>query len=279
MELSSLKGAYLEAVSEARALRRLRIEEGAIIAYGLGAEAPAHLLYLGMLHSGRSAALLPASTAAYHLVPYRDPDSALIVFAYSQRDPRVVHAVEAASLVGFDTYLVAPKLHDAYEEKVSALDVERVSVGGPGPLFSMSLYSLLITPSLSGFRKERLRRELDEVASAFDWVLETFSGEIGEMRTRPENVLSTPSTLPGAFYYCKVTGCASVSLLDAALEYPSRALKNSVAYVTSVEERGYRDIVSRLGSVGARIIRLNTDPLTSSLYIITMSAIAARRLL
>ena len=279
MELSRVKKAFREAVIEAFKLEKPGPKGGDVIAYGLGAEAPAFLLYLGMLHAGKSAELLPASMAAYHLVPYRDPGGSLIVFAYNQRDPRVIHALEAASLLGFETHLIAPKLHEAYEEKVSTLNVNRVIVGGPGPLLSMSLLSLLMTPRLGGFREERVRREIEEAESAFDWVLENFNQEIGRMPSRPEHVMSTPSTLPGAFYHCRNTTCTSVMLLDSALESPASVLQNSVAYMASVEERGYRDVVSRLKSLGTTIVTLNTDPLTSSFYVITVSIIAAGKLL
>ena len=278
MELSKIKESYVRAVEEAQRAEKPRLTGGEVIVYGPGAEAPAFLLYLGMLHAGERAELVSAATAAYHLVPYRDPGS-LIVFAYNSRDPRVIHVAEAASLVGFEVYVVGPRLHEAYEEKISSLNVERVTVGGPAPLLSMSVLSLLAMPSLKGFREERVREEITGPDTAFEWVLREYGGATDRIPSKPEFIIATPSTYPGASYHCMATRCISVLGMEAALEYPARLLKESVAYVSSVEERGFRDALSKLRTVGANVIEYNTDPLTTSIYVMITAAIATKKLL
>ncbi|MCE4613264.1 MAG: hypothetical protein F7C07_05465 [Desulfurococcales archaeon] len=278
MELSKIKELYVRALGEARRLEKPRLTGGHIIVYGPGAEAPAHLLYLGVLHAGERAELVSAATAAYHLVPYREPGD-LVVFAYNSRDPRVVHAAEAASLTGFRVYLIAPKLHDAYEEKISSLSVERITVEGPAPLLSMSVFSLLIMPNLKGFRAQRVREEIESLDTAFEWVLKEYGEAAVKMPPRPDYIVATPSTYPGASYHCRMIGCTSVIGLESALEYPARTLKDSIAYISSVEQRGFRDVLTKLKTIGTSIIEYNTDPLTTSIYVIITAVIAAKKLL
>ncbi len=273
MQLSSLEKAYIVALREARGLGKPEVRDDTIIAYTREAEPPALILYRSLLHSGMRVQLASASEAGIHVIPYRETGP-LVMFNLEKRDARVIHTLEAASLLGLEAYLVSPPMHPAYEEKLDSLGVERIVVNSQYPLLVMSLSALLWTPRMMGGREDRLRGELEELESAFSWVESRVESVRAEGLGEASNILYTPSMAPGAYYHCYTL---PTCIQPAPLEYMARLTRGSTAlvYVNGVEEHDYRSLLVNAAMMGIRAVqvRLNTDPVTSGLYAI-LAAIA-----
>ncbi len=273
---SSPEEAYRQALDTARRLPRPRLEGEVLVAYTGAAEAPARILYTALTHSGSKALIAHSVEAARHIVPYRDIDTVLI-YSPSGRDPRSLGLAETASLLGVGRVaLVTPQMHPAYREKAESLGVELVELPGKAPpILAMALASLHWAPKQMGPRAGRLEAEIGELDSALEWARETLEATPGYAGLE---ALYTPAAKPGAIYHCTTTGCTPRPL-EAVLSMPRGA--EAVAYVTSVDEQDYRDVLASHAARGVRlhVIRINTDPITAGLYSILAALLITQKLL
>ncbi|MEB3779190.1 MAG: hypothetical protein GSR85_03045 [Desulfurococcales archaeon] len=268
MQSSSLEDVYIHALSMAKKLPKPELGEDSIISFSGGAEPPAFILYRALLHSGVKAQLASASEVGVHIIPYRETGP-LILFNVGEKDSRVIHTLEAASLLGIRAYLISPPMHPAYEEKVESLGVERILIDSRYPLLVMSLSSLFWSPRMMGGREGRFRAELGELESAFSWIASKIKGLDHKEARNVNIVFYTPSMAPGAYYHCyTLPTCIQPAQLEYALRLGRGA--RGIAYINGVEEHDYKDVIitTTLKGVKLSIVKLDTDPVTSGLYAI-----------
>lgn len=258
-----MEKAFKTALAAAKSLGEPRLGGEVLVAYTGPAEAPARILYTALTHSGARTLLAPAVEAARHIAPYRDLDT-VIVYSHTGRDPRSLALAETATLLGAGkVYLVAPPLHPAYRERAESLGVEVIELPGEAPpLLTMALASLHWAPRQMGGRAARLEAELEELHTALEWVSEALGPSPGYRGLQP---YYTPAAKPGAIIHCLPQGCVPRPLEDL-LAQPRGS--NGLAYITTVEEQDYRDVLSSHTARGLRLetIRINTDPITAGLY-------------
>ncbi len=274
MQLYDIERYYLEALEGAERLPQISISEGTLIAYSRGAEPPAYTLYIATLHAGLKTRIASAVEASIHLLPYRDQDR-MVILTLNPRDSRALNTAITAAILGTRVTLVTPPLHEAYEERVRLHDVEVVRVESKYPLLTMTIAALRWTPKLMGFREGRVRGEISDIKNAFKWVYETYKDSI-ESGAVYETIAYTPSTRPGAYYYCRAIGCREPLPLEAIVELP-RGVK-VLGLLTTTEEQAYRDLILLARTQGVQVdtVTFNTDPVTTTLYS-TLLALATTR--
>ncbi len=267
---SSLDKAYLEALREAERLS-LRISEGELIVYSRGAEPPAYILYTGALHAGLKTRIASTVEAAIHILPYRDYGKVTVI-TVNKKDPRAVNTAITATILGARATLVAPPLHEAYEERARMRGVERVIVTARNPLLTTSIASLKWIPELMGLREARVRGEISSLEGALKWLTETYREKLAPGK-QYDIVAYTPSTRPGAYYYCRAVGLLEPAPLEALAEAPRNS--KALALATTTEEQEYKDIIISAGAQGVNIdlYTINTDPVTAGLYSLLIAMI------
>jgi len=275
MQLYDIEKCYLEALRGAEELPHISLGEGTLIAYSRGAEPPAYTLYTATLHAGLRTRIASAVEASVHLLPYRDQDR-VVVFTLNPRDPRALNTAITAALLGVKVTLITPPLHEAYEERVRVHDVEVVKVESRYPLLAMTAAALMWTPRLMGFREGRIRGEISSLKDALKWVYESYK-ELVEGGAGYEIAAYTPSTRPGAYYYCRATGCREPIPLEAVAELP-RGLK-VLGLLTTAEEHAYRDLIllAKTQGVQVEVATFNTDPVTATLYSTLLALTTTRK--
>ncbi len=277
MQSSSVKEAFREALREARSSERPRLSGEVIVAASPGAEPPARVLYLGVLHSGSRSVYTRPSEAALHFMPYRDFDATLVVFTLDPKDTRALHAVEAAVNLGVSAYVVAPRLHPAYEERLRELGSGYVRIESRSPLLAMTLAALHWVPDMQGFRRERFRAEVESLDDAAEWVEENYGRELEEAREAVSGggglaAYYTPTGYAGARYLSLALGTRT-----APLEEAPKIGSPGVAFMASVEEPSYRDVLlsARVRGLKLHVININTDPVTAGIYSVIAAALIA----
>ncbi|MDM7276025.1 MAG: hypothetical protein P3X22_007945 [Thermoprotei archaeon] len=267
---SSLEKAYLEALRSSQKLS-LKVSEGELIVYSRGAEPPAYILLMGTIHAGLKTRIASTVEAQIHILPYRDYEK-VTVFTISRKDPRAVNAAITAAILGARVTLVAPPLHEAYEERVRMRGVERVVVTSQTPLLTASIAALRWTPELMGLREARVRGEILNLEGALKWLVETYGDRLASKK-QYDIVAYTPSTRPGAYYYCRALGMLEPIPLEAVAEAPRNS--KILALATTTEEQEYKDIIMSAGIQGVEvdIYTINTDPLTAGLYSLLIAMI------
>ncbi|MCC6061303.1 MAG: hypothetical protein LM578_07240 [Desulfurococcaceae archaeon] len=274
MQLYDVERYYLEALREAEELPQIHVGEGTLIAFSRGAEPPAYTLYIATLHAGLKTRIASATEASVHLLPYKDQDR-MVLFTLNPKDTRALNTVITAALLNVKVTLVTPPLHEAYEERVRMHDVEVVGIASKHPLLTMTIASLRWTPKLMGFREERVRGEISNLRDALKWIHETYKDTV-ESGARYEIAAYTPSTRPGAYYYCRATGCHEPLPLEAVAELPRGA--KILGLLTTTEEHAYKDLLLLARTQGIQLdtVTFNTDPVTATLYS-TLLALATTR--
>jgi hypothetical protein len=274
MQLYEIERYYLEALGEAEELPQIQVGEGTLIAYSRGAEPPAYTLYIATLHAGLKTRIASTVEASLHLLPYKDQDR-MVLFTINPRDTRALNTVITAALLNVKVTLVTPPLHEAYEERVRMHDVEVVRVKPRQPLLTMTIAALRWTPKLMGFREGRVRGEISSLRDALRWIHENYK-DVVESGAAYETVAYTPSTRPGAYYYCRATGCREPIPLEAVAELPRGA--RILGLLTTTEEHAYRDVLLLARTQGVQLdtATFNTDPVTATLYS-TLLALATTR--
>ncbi len=271
--------AYAEALSAAKTLPAPRLADDTIVVYGRGGLAPAHTLYISLLHAGLRAQLAPATEASVHVLPYRETGP-VVIYTRDPRDLRALNAAMAATHLGLRVSLVAPRLHEAVEEQLDVLGVERILVPGKAPpLLTMTVASVIWTPQLMGAREARVRAEIDALHEALDWVSRAFHGVLPAAREAAgAPPLYTPTTLPGAAYHGEAVGERPLPLEEADSLARGDA---AVAYVAGVERHDYKDVLMRARLRGVRIVEipLDTDPVTATLYSVLAAMLVTGRIL
>ncbi|GAB6148527.1 hypothetical protein [Stetteria hydrogenophila] len=285
MQPSNLSRWLGEALGEAGAISAPRLPgDDLLIVYTPGAEPPAHQLYLAYLHAGRRALLAGAAEAALHVLPYREDAPAVVVFTDGGKSALTVVAAEQAAMLGAETYIVGPELHPVYEEKLGMLGVERVTVKGRHPVMAATLAALEWAPRPLGARAARLRRELDSLPSAAEWVVERFREQIEAIAgEQPGAVYYTPAMAPAAFYLARLAGEAGGSRpCVEPLQYLDEARRGvpAVAMYTELERHALREKVMAARVRGVKFVEVavNTDPLTAGIYGMLLSAAAYQRM-
>jgi len=269
-----LEEALAEAIRAAERLPGPRVEGEPLVAASRGAEPPAQLYYIGLLHGGNRAVLASPSEVAFHLTPYREYEATVVGFTVDPKDTRLLHAVEAAVTLGLRAVVVGPPLHPAYESRIQELGAERVRVEARHPLLAMAVAALRWVPRLHGFREERYRRELGELGGSAGWAGEEWDAEIRAVEGEPPaTVYYTFSTRPGAYYYCRLhPACREPLPLDAIVEEPRGSAP--LVFLGSVEEQSYKDLMLAASVKGVKpvVVRVNTDPITAGFYTMLVAA-------
>ncbi len=263
---NELEKIYHQALSHAKTLPELEIGEETIIVSTTRAIPAAKTLFTGILHSGKTAIFSMPTEAMYHLIPYRETGN-LIVYYMEPRSLRIVGIAESAGLLGLETTFIGPRMHPAVRERVEQQGAQIIEVTNQYPLLTMSIYSLLRVPRLLGARDERFRAEIDELDSALAWVNEwiqpIFNKIDAEGNRLNLQIFYTPITEPGAYYYYNITG-----VYPRPLDTLDPAREKGLVMISSVEELTYKDILvqysMRYGT--ASVVRIDTDPVTASLY-------------
>ncbi len=259
---SSPEDAYKEALSQAKTWERPRIREDTLIVATPDALPAAQILYMGCLHAGVKCTLSDPTLASMSILPYREIAS-IIAFTTQKRSLRVVNLAETASLLGTDVTVVGPKMHPAVEERLESLGVHLITLKDP-LLLSMSILATLWIPRLMGTREERVRRELEELSTALEWVKGKirFPVPIGENSRSPP--LYTPMTAPGSYYHCIALRCGIPVPLDAYSFMPH----GDILYISGVELHNYKDVMSFRGPPVPTqgVILIDSDPVTVGLY-------------
>lgn len=276
-----LSRGFLRALAESERAGRIPVSGGTIIISSRGSEPPGHILWMGCVHAGVRAFLSSPAEANIHLIPYSEEIDArmAVVFSASINDPRALESVVTASALGLESYFVGPRMNRAYEERLSSLGAHRITVDGAAPLLSMSFIALNSIPRLRGAREERFRAEVGDLPSAPGWIVERYGGALDSARRARGHVLYTPSTKPGAYYHCLMTGCLEPLPLEALHRLGSLG-GGAVAYVNSTEEHLYKDVLLEIRRRGleVEVFRLNTDPLTAGIYSMILAGFIAGRL-
>lgn len=271
---SSLEKAYLEALREAQKLS-LKVSEGELIVYSRGAEPPAYILYTGTIHAGLKTRIASTVEASIHILPYRDYEK-VTVFTVNKRDPRAVNTAITAAILGARVTLVAPPLHEAYEERARMRGVERVTITAPNPLLTTSIAALRWVPELMGLREARVRGEILNLEGALKWLIETYGDKLAPKK-QYDIVAYSPSTRPGAYYYYRATGFPEPAPMEALAEAPRNS--KALALATTTEEQEYKDILITANAQGVKIdmYTLNTDPVTAGLYSLLIAMIITEK--
>ncbi|MEM1640221.1 MAG: hypothetical protein QXN05_05685 [Acidilobaceae archaeon] len=271
--LEEFKKAYYAVLSVAKKLEgKVSVTEGSLIAYTRGAEPPASVLYISSTHAGLNVSLVDIVELSLHIIPYRDCES-VIVFSSRQKDPRAVNAVIASSILGAKSTLVAPRMHEAYEERLRLHNVNRVMIDSPSPLLTMSLAALIWRPKLMGFRDERIKKELMSLDSALEWLIEGYSFVVERSYT---TALYTPATMAGAYYYCIAVKSCNPLPLDALEDSPPKG--RLLVMVTSLERKEYEELLKSVrNKAELDIVEFNVDPVTASLYSVLLAFLASGR--
>ncbi len=267
-------------LSDARSLPRPDFSGELVIIAPPEAAAAAKVLYVGALSSGARAVLAGPTEASVLLMPYREVPR-MIAYAVSPRDSRVVRAVEEAAMLGSEVYLVAPRLHEALEARLSRRDgVTRVEVPGDAPLMTMIFASALWSPRPMGARASRVEVELKELDGAAQWVLQTYSREASEVASLERySAFYTPAAEPGARYLCLAAErCSHAAPLEELPRYRGEA---AVIMETTAESHDYGDVEVGAAARGVRLVKLvvNTDPVTAGVYSAIFSALASGRVI
>jgi len=259
----------LRALKDAIQLPGVTVGDSVLVVYTRGSEPPAYTLYTASLHAGLKPRVASAVEASVHLLPYRDVDST-VIFTVNPRDSRALNTAITAAILGVKVTLVTPQLHEAYEERVRAQGVDIVKIQSRHPLLAMTIAAVRWTPKLMGFREGRVREEISNLQTALRWVYESYRGVV-EKRARYDTIAYTPSTRPGAYYYCRAAGCLEPLPLDAITELPQGA--RVLAIQTTAEEHAYRDVILAAKTQGVEldIVTINTDPVTASLYSVLLA--------
>ncbi len=265
-------------LSDARSLPRLSLSGDLLIVSSQEASAAARILYVGALSSGARAVLTGATEASVLLMPYREVGR-VVAYAVSPRDSRVVRAVEEALMLGSETYLVAPRLHEALEARLSRHEgLMRVEVPASTPLMTMIFASAIWSPRPMGARASRIEAELQTLEEAPQWVLQTFSGQVSEVASLVSfSAFYTPAAEPGARYLCLASDrCESARPLDELSRFKGEA---AVLMETTSEAHDYGDLEVGAAARGLRTVRviINTDPITAGVYSAIFGALAAGR--
>ena len=270
-----------DAIASAGAAGRPRLPgSDVVVVYTPGSEPPAHLLYIAYLHAGRRAWLAGAVEASLHILPYREDVAGVVVFTPGGRDGQAVMAAEQASMLGVETLVAGPRLHPAYEEKLSTLPAERLVVQGEHPLMAASIAALLWAPRPLGARAARLGGELEALPGAAEWVWDRFSPAIEALASEPPGVvLYTPATAAAAFYAASIQAAvAGRPPILAPLAYAHQAptTERALALYTELERSMLRERLTTAVVRGVRIIQvnINTDPITAGVYGMLVAAAA-----
>lgn len=265
------------ALREASKLPQLSLEGEVLVTYTGKAKPAASSLYIALLHSGVKAWLAHSALASVHILPYREVGR-VVAFTLDERDARTVNLAMASHILGVPVHVVGPRLHEAVEETLGDLGVERVVVENDSPLFVMMAAALYWRPKLMGAREERVRGEVAVIEESIGWVRERFRVEAEAVSRRDyEAVLYTPSMEAGALYAGQLAGVPVEPLDDLA----GRGLLKAVAFVAGVDEHNYRDILLGASLRGARLARIliDTDPVTVNIYASILSSIALSRVI
>ncbi len=267
-----IEAGYLEALEAARRKPRPGLGRDVVIAYTGPGKAAAHTLYLAMTHAGVEATLAHATVASVHILPYRETGT-VVAFTLDDRDARIVNLAMAARLLGSEAYIISPRPHPAVEEAIESTGATIIELESTAPLAESVITSLLWRPPLMGAREERMRREIEALDSAAEWACERY-GDLAD--TEPGPAYYSPTALPAGVHH-RVLGYDARPLEDVAV---ARRGEEAIVYLAGVEEHDYKDLLFRARINGARlrVARIDTDPVTGSLYSLLAAAVHTGRL-
>ncbi|MEB3851852.1 MAG: hypothetical protein LRS49_04645 [Desulfurococcales archaeon] len=264
---SSVGQAAREALSTARRLPAppLRGASEVVVAACPGGEAPASTLYLALRHAGVRAVRAGCVEAAVHILPYTEGGEVVVAFTGGGRDSHLMHLANAASALGVALHAYGPPLHPAYADQYAELGGEYQVVGGDH-LLALMVAAILWAPKPWGPRASRIGEELEALPGSGEWLESTLPELLHAVARGVEVAAYTPSTEAGAMYLLARGAAQSVAPLHLA---PTMRGRRVLAVYTSVEEHAYRQAILAAKLRGADVAeaRLNTEPLTASIYI------------
>ncbi|MDP8002817.1 MAG: hypothetical protein RAK17_01310, partial [Caldisphaera sp.] len=155
----------------ARSLKKPEIKDNALIVSDTSSRPAAKILYISLLNSGYSPFLYTPAEISVYVLPYNEKYSNIIIFSSSQKDSRAVHAAEVATIMNYNVTFISPNMNEALEERLDYLKVNRIKINSENPVITMSLASLIWSPPLMGFREDRIRKEISEIGSSYDWLI------------------------------------------------------------------------------------------------------------
>lgn len=268
MRSSSLEEALREAADQARALPAPQTSgySEVVVAACPGGEAAALEYFLALRHSGVRAVRASCIEAAVHLLPYTEGGEAIVAFSGGSRDSHLMRLASAASALEVSLQAYGPPLHPAYADQLEEYGFTYIDVGGPEPLLSMMLAAIYWAPKPWAARRERLERELERIEEAASWAAEALSGALSALSQGTDVVAYTPSTEAGARFLAARDLARYLAPLH---EVPGLRGKRVLALYASVEEHAFKQplLAARMRGVELHEARVNTDPLTASIYV------------
>ncbi len=265
--------ALLKSINDAASLPKIELAGDVLVISSGGAEIAADVLYVSALSAGLKVLRASPTEASVLVMPYRDFDR-VIVFALDPKDSRAVRAATESALMGYNTVVVAPPLHETLESRLGMSNVQRVVVKSDSPLTTMSVASLLWAPKGNEARYKRLSGEVADIRTVPKWLEDNYRPQAEELvAAKSLSVYYTPSLRAGAMYLCRARRCLAAPL--DALE-PMQGSELTLLLATTAEEHDYKDIELRLASSGIRQVKVlfNTDPVTASAYSVFFAALA-----
>lgn len=280
---SEVRALIEEAVRQAKAIPSPSIEEVSevVVASCMGGEPWAAQLSLALHHSGVRAVRMTCVEASIHVLPYSSGGERVVAFSSSSRDTHLAQLANAASALGVRVTAYGPPPHPAYEDMLRELGVEYniVEVGSWSGIVALLLATILWAPRPWESRRIRLDRELSTLSDSVNWVEEEYKDFIAELARGLDCLCYAPSTEPAVRLLRRIT---KHNMLVAPLHDIEGFRGRRVAAVySSAEEHAYRHQIlsAKLRGVSVVDVRVNTDPLTASLYVVIAGLLAGSQVL
>ncbi|AFZ70383.1 hypothetical protein Calag_0628 [Caldisphaera lagunensis DSM 15908] len=281
MQYNELKNNLIKAIDVAKSMKKPEIEDNILIISDYISRSAGKILYIGLLSSGKKATLLTPTEAVLYSLPYYENFNKTIIFSMNPKDSRSVHAAEVSRVMNLEVEFISPKLDDTLEERLKYLGVKRIFINSEWPIITSSIASLLWIPKDLGERYERIKKEMDNLEGALDWLNEKYKSNIERIKKINEEfaIFYTPSTEAGGIYAYNI-------LQNCAFALPIEFLKNKIKYrkillTSSVDSSDFKDLIImfKIDYTGNELIEFNTDPITVGLYSMLFISLISDKLL
>jgi len=274
MQSSRASTIVREALEKARKIPPPSLGEApeVIVASCPGAEGYGAQYYLALRHSGVRAVRASCVEAFTHILPYSMGGEECVAFTINPRDSHLIHLANTASALGVRLIAYGPRPHPAYDDVLAELGIDyRVVEDNTG--LALLIAPLLWAPKPWKARRERLEGEIESLPEAPGWLRERYPEALGSLASsRADGIAYSPSTEPGALLLANRLGLRAYMLSSIAGLGGQRIL----AFYTSAEEYAYRQtlLAAKVRGVDVVEVKLNTDPLTASIYVALLGVTA-----